>query len=406
MKFLKVDLINDALDKLVNVSKFIKTESIKTENSYGKIVANDIISYENVPYFRRSTVDGYGVICKDTFAASETIPTFLKNKGYVDIGTLTDIIINEGECIEIPTGGMVPRNCDAVVMLEYTEILGNEISINKSVSHGENLLNIGDDIKTGQIIIEKGTKLNSYNIGALVSIGIMQVEVFKQPTATIFSTGTEIVSPNEKPQYGKIRDVNTYVLSNLATEQGYNVIYKEVLKDDDTLIEEKIREATKNSDIVLLSGGSSQGKKDNTAQIINKIASPGIFTQGLSLKPGKPTILAHDEVSQTIIVGLPGQPMSATVVFLLMFGNLLKRITHQLNDYPIIATLSTNISSDEGKLTFYLCTLSLSENNYIATPILTRSAHISTFSKACGYFLIDEKAEGLNKGQTVEVYKF
>ena len=403
IEFLKVDTLDVALDKLMKYTS-IETESIQTAQSFGRVASINVMSLENVPYFRRSSVDGYAVIAKDTAAATDSIPTFLKNKGYVEIGRETNISIVSGECVEVPTGGMIPHGADSVVMIEYTDAFADEITINMGVASGDNVVQIGDDIKENDIVLKKGTVITPMHIGTLMALGYTNIEVYKKKSITIFSTGTELVTPDKKAEDGKVRDINTYVLSSFAESMGYNVIHEEMLIDDDALIEEKLKEAMQTSDIVALSGGSSQGKKDNTGKIIKSISSPGILTQGLALKPGKPTILAYDEKSDTIIAGLPGQPMSAVVVFKLVLGILLNKLTNVPEEKALFAKISINVPTQGGKLTFVPCTIA-EEEGYIATPILTKSANISTLSKLDGYILIGENEEGLNKGDIVKIMR-
>ena len=397
MEFLKVDTVENAQQKIAEIIKtFTRTIEVDINDALGKILAVDLHVEDNVPNFRRSTVDGYAVKFKDTLSATESIPTFLTIKGCAEMGKRCDIEIKSGECVEMPTGAMIPDTADAVVMVEYCENLSeNEVAMYRSVAQGENVVQIGEDMVKGELLLKKGQKLSAPEIGALAAAGITTVEVYDKITISIISTGDELIDPKQKGALGKIRDVNTYLIAGLAEKNDYAVVQKNVINDDEIQLGTVISQAMKTSDIVAISGGSSKGKKDITAKMIDQFATPGVFLHGLAIKPGKPTILGHDEKSKTLLVGLPGHPVSAMVVFELLFGKKDKK--------PIPATLSVNVPSAEGKLTFYPCILT---DDYEVMPIFSKSGLITALTKADGYFLIERDKEGLQKGERVMVYSF
>jgi len=178
------------------------------------------------------------------------------------------------------------------------------------------------------------------------------------------------------------------------------------LPDDESALEPSIRAAMQISDIVAVSGGSSQGQKDMTGAVIDRISSPGVYTHGLAVKPGKPTILGYDRPSQTLLTGLPGHPVSAMIVFELLFGWLWREITGSPPALCIPARVSVNIASSPGRLTCFPARLEWADGEYIAEPIFGKSGLITTLTKADGYFMIDRNAEGLSEGQIVLVHLF
>jgi len=408
MEFLKVDTLENARQKLLTAAgEFLpQTHWLSLEKAHGQILAQDIIAKENVPNFRRSTVDGYACLSKDTAAAGEGIPAFLTLTGSVEMGEEATLPLNSGECIEVPTGAMLPDGADGVAMVEYCEVFGDQVAIYKSISHGENLVQVGEDIQLGTPLLAKGKKLCASDIGALCATGITKVNVYTPPKITIISTGDELVPPNHKTPPGKVRDINTYTLSELSKEKGFEVIELIILKDQKQLLEEVLQNSMKTSDIVVISGGSSQGEKDLTAKTIDKVSSPGVFTHGLAIKPGKPTIFGCDQTSNTLFVGLPGHPVAAMVVFELILARLYQTLTKAPKKMPIPANLSTNAPAADGKLTVYPCALELGKEGYIATPLFGKSGLITTLTNAHGYFIIDRDVEGLKKGETVWVHSF
>ena len=406
---MKVDTVATAREKLLASVKdwFCAPETLPIGEARGRVLAEDIYSTEDIPSFRRSTVDGYAVVSGDTAAAGESIPVFLSVKGSVEMGKQALFTIRGGECGEVPTGGMLPEGADAVVMVEYAEAFGDMgVALHQSVAYGENVVQIGEDTGTGDLLLPKGKTLLPQDIGALAAVGATEVSVYKKPRLTILSTGDELVDPSAHPSPGQIRDINTYALAALAEKTGYLVTGKSVLPDDEDALEKAIREGMKTSDLVAVSGGSSQGKKDLTRELIDRVSSPGVYTHGMAIKPGKPTILGCDEASRTLLTGLPGHPVSAMMVFELLFGWLLREATGSGQASAIPARISCNVPTSPGRLTCWPVKLEWTEGGIIADPVFGKSGLITTLTKADGYFIVDRDTEGLKTGETVKVYLF
>jgi len=410
MKFLQVVTIEVARQKLLEVARgwLVDTETLPLSHAMGRVLAQDIFSTEDLPHFRRSTVDGYAVVAKDTAAAGEALPTFLKVVGVVEMGQGTNFAIKSGECAEIPTGGMLPAGADAVAMVEFCEPFGtDEVAVYKSVAHGSGVIQVGDDMRAGDLLLSKGKRLTPQDIGALAVAGVADVTAFALPKIAFISTGDELISPHHAPLTdGKIRETNGISLSALAHKHGYYVEHTAVVADDREAIKQAVSHAMANCQIVAVSGGSSQGKKDMTADILGELSTSGVFVHGIAMKPGKPTILAFDEATKTLMVGLPGQPISAMTVFELLFGWLIRQTTQSSEPFAIPATLNTNVPASEGKMTVYPCTLALNDNQYTATPIYAKSGLIATLTTAHGYFVINRDTEGHRQGDTVMVHLF
>jgi len=302
---------------------------------------------------------------------------------------------------------MVPDGADAVVMVEYTEPFGTDgIAVYHSVAAGENVVQIGEDIECGETLLRRGRRLTPQDVGALSAIGVTKVLVYTPPKVTIFSTGDELVPPDTEPTIGQVRDINTYALTALAQTADFTVLRTEVLPDQEAVLEAKLRQAMTDSDIVFVSGGSSRGEKDKTHDVIQTVSSPGVFTHGLAIKPGKPTILGYDEPSKTLLAGLPGHPTAAVLVFELLFGWLQRTLRETPGRPPIPGTLTCNVPGGGGRLVCHLCTISWTGEGYEAEPIFSKSGRITSLVEADGYFLLDRNCEGMTQGQTVLVYLF
>lgn len=407
MELLKVDTIKSAREKMLNFIPYQTPEIVRKSllSAQGYVLARDIVSQVQIPEFRRSTVDGYAVISNNTAGASESLPVFLKIIGEVSMGSPSIEEIHAGECIYVPTGGMIPEGADAMVMVEYCELFDiTHVAVYSSVASGTSIVMAGEDIDKGDIVIKKGTKIRPQEIGALACLGITQIEVYRPWKITIISTGDELVPPETTPTLGKIRDINTYSLYAQAVKNGLEVLNTFVLNDDEQNLKNVVIEAMSISDIVVISGGSSQGKKDATKKIIDEVASHGSFTHGLALKPGKPTILGYDDKNKVFLAGLPGHPVAAILVFEMLITWLWKHVTNQPINKSIFAKMTCNLPGAPGKVTCQLVRLIKSNSEYYAEPVWGKSGLITTMTRADGYILIDQNKEGLKKDEIVEVY--
>ena len=409
MELLKVDTLEAAREKLLTAvgENWITSKFVSLNEALDCVLAEDIYGKVNIPDFRRSMVDGYAVIAKDTMGAGESLPVFLKVIGDVGMGEAADCIITPGTCAYVPTGGMIPDGADACVMVEYCEHFDSEeIAVYQATSVGRHVVDIGEDSKKGELLFKKGTKLRPQEIGALSAEGFTEVKVFAPVKISIISTGDELVAPGGNISKGQIFDINTSALSALSVKHGFEVISTATVKDQYELLKEAIVQAKEESDLVVVSGGSSKGKKDMTALLIDELANPGVFTHGLALKPGKPTILGADTESRTLMVGLPGHPVAAMAVFEMMLVWLKRKLTCESEKGLVPAVLSGNVPGAPGRQTLLFVELEQSEDGYIAKPIFGKSGLMSTMTRADGYTTIEMLQEGLKSGEKVWVHTF
>lgn len=384
----------------------LEVEEVAIVEANNRIVAEDVVSPINVPEFNRSTVDGYAVVSKDTNGASESLPSFLNIVGEIEMGKAAKLTIKGGEACYIPTGGMLPQGSDSVVMVEYTELLDEEtVCMQKPVAPLENVLQIGDDVKIGQVIFEKGQLLRSQDIGVLAGMGFSKVKVFRKPRISIISTGDELIGLNEKLELGKIRDMNTYSLSAAVEIDRCEVVEAIIVKDHFQSLKEVLAEALEKSDIILVSGGSSMGTKDITKDVINALGETGVFIHGIAVKPGKPTIVG--KIGNTALFGLPGQPVSAMVIYQVLVRELIHHLYtfKQVQPY-LMGEMTVNVSSGTGREHYVMVTVSQEGEKTMVTPVYGKSGMLTMMTKSIGYICIDQNQEGLYKGEKVKVYLF
>ena len=408
MKLLQVDTVAQAREKLKKAlqGQEVKTLRIPVREALGKVLAEDVYAAEDVPGFDRSTVDGYAVRSADTSGASESLPTFLEITGEVEMGGAPAHGIGPGECMYIPTGGMLPLGADAVVMVEYCELFSDtEAAVYASVPSGRNIVRRGDDLRKGEAALLKGTALRPQEIGLLSALGRQTVETVKPWGITIISTGDELIPSDGEMSPGKVRDINTHCLQAAARKAGLEIRGSYVLRDERELLRRTVEEAMEESDIVVVSGGSSKGRKDETASVISELAGGELLTQGLALKPGKPTILGYDGATETILLGLPGHPAAAMIVFQLLIGWMWEDRSGQRPSWPVPASLTVNIPAAPGRAVCQTVRLVADgDGTRKAVPVFGRSGLISTLTEADGYIMIPENKEGLKKGETVDVF--
>ncbi len=378
----------------------IEAETVSLKDSLGRVLFSDILSSENIPSFNRSTVDGFAVIASDTYGSGESIPSQLNVVGEILMGEKADIKISEGECARISTGGMLPENADSVVMVENTDCTFDEFClIFKAVSPFENVTRKGDDLKEGQLVLKKGTVISSKHIGVLASLGITHLDVAKKIRVGIISTGDELVPIDSSAEIGKIRDINTHILSALVSELGcigteYGIVddsFEEILKATEKAADE--------NDIVLISGGSSAGVKDMTVKVIDKLGE--VYFHGIALKPGKPTICG--KAKNKAVFGLPGHPGAAYYVTLMTVKPLIEKLYGTEYKGNIrYCPISQNISSNHGREEI----VSVKIIDGKAVPVFSKSGFVSALSGSDGYIIIDRNSEGLKTDDTVKVYLF
>lgn len=386
----------------------VESMQVPIDQALDRYCASPVIAPEDLPPANRSTMDGFAVVAADTFGASQSMPAYVDIAGEVVMGDIPDFSIKRGNCCRIPTGGIIPDGADAVVMHEHTVPVDEHvIEVTRPAGSGANIIRKGDDIKAGSPAIETGQLLRPQELGLLAGLGISEVEVFKPATVGIMSTGDEVVDYRAPLQAGKIRNINTIVLSSLVKRAGGNVIDYGIVADEETTFFAALEQAVRETDLVLFSGGSSVGMRDLGEQAIERLGDPGILVHGVSLKPGKPVIIGL--CGKTPVFGLPGHPVSAMVCFDFFVRPALLSISGcrsvESAFQPFVqARLKRNINSAAGRRDLVRVMLCPSDDGVEAHPVLGKSGAISTLSKAHGYFLIDENVQGHNAGELVKVF--
>jgi molybdopterin molybdotransferase len=350
-------------------------------------------------------VDGYAVKVKDTYGARESTPALLVPAGEVRVGEATEKRMGEGEAVYVATGAMLPEAADGVVMQEYVRRSADDLEVTRSLRRGENICFAGEDVRAGQVVLERGKGLTPFDIGVLAALGITRVSVYRQPEIGLISSGDEVVPVEEAPPPGKIRDINTHTVSSLLMDKGCMVRFAGIARDAVRDVRDKLS-MVRESDMILLSGGSSKGQMDFVTTAIEALGGTVLF-HGLNIKPGKPTIFAN--LWGKPVFGLPGHPVSCAMVVLRFVLPLVRRLkgeTREERSHAVRGRLATNVPSSYGIEEYVRVTIERAEDLVVVTPIFAKSSVISMLSRADGYFIVPEGKEGLEAGEEVEVFFF
>jgi molybdopterin molybdotransferase len=400
------------------------SERIAAADAAGRVLAADVRAPVDLPHFHRANMDGYAVRAPDTFGASASVPAYLRLAGTVEMGKAVRRTLGAGEAMRISTGGMLPAGADAVVMVEYTEEVGDgSVEVHRPVAPWEHVVRIGDDVRAGEPIFAAGRRLRGHDLGALTGVGITRVAVHRRPRVALLATGDEIVPPDATPRPGQVRNVNQYSLRAMIAEAGGVPWDLGLVPDRPERLRTALRRALGRADVVMLSGGSSVGAKDMTLEVIGSLPGAEILFHGISIAPGKPTILARAGGAGRAaraglpVLGLPGHPVSALVIFH-RFGAPLVRIVG--GEPPATAfaparvaraVLGTNVDSQPGREDYVRVVLegraeAGGGTPPVARPIAAKSAAIFSLVRADGMIRVPLEAEGLEAGTEVEVMLF
>ena len=385
------------------------TETIDIAFAAGRMLAAEITADMDLPGFDRSTMDGYAVRAADTFGASEGNPAYLEIVGSIAMGETPDISVRAGRAAQIATGGMLPPGADAVVMIEHTsELDETTIEVYRRVAPGAHVITKDEDFGKGERILFPGRRLMTSEIGVIAAMGQTAVSVYKKPVVGIISTGDEVVPADTKPEAGCIRDINTHTLTAAihgcgGTPRSYGIVAD---RFDDLF--HTVQKALEESDIVILSGGSSVGTRDLTIEVIDALGDAQVLAHGLPVRPGKPTILATS--GSRILWGLPGHVASAMVIFDVFVRPCIRQVGGDADpmreQHALFATLTRNIASAQGRIDYVRVRVEEQDGAYLARPVLGPSGLIRPMLEADGLIRIGMNTEGLLKGTAVRVIPF
>jgi len=409
MLFFHVKSAAEARALLTRPTRALSTEPVGLLDTVGRVLAAEVRSPIRLPEFPRAVVDGYAVRAADTFGASSGQPAYLRLAGEVLMGQAAGVTVEPGAAVRIATGGMVPEGADAVVMVEYTDVVGEDlVEVFHAAAPGDGMVTVGDDLEAGSLLAPQGRRLRPQDVGALAGVGVTTVDVYRRPRVAVIPTGDEIVPPEETPAPGQVRDINTAALCAAVTDAGALPHPYPIVRDERDELEATLADALENTDMVLIAGGSSVGARDWTLEALLSFPGAELLLHGVSIRPGKPVIAVALE--DRLLVGLPGNPVSALIVFDQFIRPYLRRLAGEARALPatarLSATLTRSYGSDPGKEDYVRVRLLEGPDGYQAEPLLGKSTLMMTLVEADGLVVVPANVEGREAGETVEVILF
>jgi molybdopterin molybdotransferase len=420
-EFFTVRTVSEALTGF-RPARRTAVESVALDDALGRVPAEPLNAPHALPGFARATVDGFAVRAADTYGASEGLPSYLDVAGEVRMGELPDVEVRRGAAVAIATGAPLPPGADAVVKVEHTQAATAELlEVLRPATPGEGMVRADEDATPGAELVPAGRPLRPQDLGMLAAAGLTEIAVNARPRVTIVSTGDELVPPGtpDLPP-GRVRDATAPALAALVREAGGGPHFAGIVPDDREALASTLRAALHGSaqpstllkgpdplegwlpesDIVVVSAGSSVGARDETAAAIASLGEPGIWCHGLALRPGKPTLLA--DCGGVPVIGLPGNPRSALVVFRLIGMPIVRQVGGCTDPPPeptVRARLERDLPSAAGRLDVVQVRVADGE----AIPLFGSSSLLSILTAADGYVVVPEAATGLAAGSEVEV---
>lgn len=401
--FRRLVSVEDALEIIFSHAEDFQldVEEVDIQHANGRMSAENYYSQIDIPGFDRAAFDGYAVVSKDTYGASDLKPVSLAVAGKILPGEKPTISVKPGTAVVVATGSAIPPGADSVVMVEHTFRSGSTVLVKKPVNPGENIYPSGSDIPKGSLIVPKGKVMGISDIALLASSGYRKVKVYRKPVVAVISTGKELKSPGEILHVGEVYDVNTYTLASMLIEHGCKPLTYGIVPDKLENIKEVLLEALRNTDLVLISGSSSAGPGDIVYKAVEVLGGK-ILVHGVATKPGKPFMFGV--VGGKPVFGLPGYPVSCLTSFLRFVAPLLSVLTgkkyHKFK--PFSAKLSRRVYAAKGRRHLVPVALVKSPREEITvTPVPGGSGTISLLSLSDGYIEIPEMVEYVEKGDTV-----
>jgi molybdopterin molybdotransferase len=377
----------------------------------GRVLAEDVSAPRDSPSFDRSAVDGYALRSADTAAASAETPAALTYSGEVPMGTISRVDVGPGRAVWVATGSMIPEGADGVVMVERTAREGEMVRVMQQVSPGDGIVRRGDDLRAGAKVLQAGRNLRPQDVAVLASMGLARVPVRQRPRVAIVSGGDELVTPGEPLQAGQIYDSNSFAMAAQVAAWGGEPLVLPRVRDRPEEVRARLEQAAREADIVLLSGGSSVGVKDLTAEAIDALGPPGVIVHGVAMRPARPTIVGV--IEGRLVIGIPGNPVSAMVACEVFARPALEtllglpvREAGTVGERVERGRLAEAVRSQPGRQDYVRVRLERSGDEVLVRPVPGGSNSIRSLVDADGYLVVPPERAGLDRDEVVEVSLF
>jgi molybdenum cofactor synthesis domain-containing protein len=377
----------------------VGVERVGLDAAFDRILARDVVADARYPAHPRSTMDGFAIRSADGLAPRRIV-------GEVRMGHPPPAALGAGESMRIPTGGAVPEGADTVVPVEDADEADGFVRLREAPEPGDAITPAGEDMEPGDRILPAGRRIDGAAMGVLATLGCTEVDVWRRPTVAIVSTGDELVDPERRPGPGQVRDSNRFALAGALRRLGAEPLHVPRAADESEALEATIRESLRSADAVLLTGGSSVGIRDLVPRVIDRIGEPGVIVHGLRVRPGRPTALAA--IGSKPVIGLPGNPTSALMIFLNVAVPILRGLTGEVPrpSAPRLARAGAAIRGKPGWTWFLPVRIVADGARPGVVPLGIHSSHTSLLARADGFIVIPEDHTEIAEGEPVEVHGF
>jgi molybdopterin molybdotransferase len=386
----------------------LDAEEVALEDALGRVLAEDVTSADAVPGFDNSAMDGFAVRAADTAGAAEGSPVSLRIAGESSAGHPADSGLGEGEAIRISTGAMLPDGADSVVRIEEAEVSNGSVSTETAVEPGRDIRRAGEDIQPGDTVIRAGTPIGPSELGVLASVGRGRVRSARRPTLSLVSTGDELLGPEDPMTPGGVRNTNAWAVPALARLSGAEVAGLGTAGDDPAATRAAVEQALQ-ADVAVICGGVSVGEHDHVRPALDELGVEQRFW-GVALRPGRPTYFGvaggGPAEGGTLVFGLPGNPVSAVVTFLLFVRPAVRVLSGQDPERDrTTAILDGGYEKGPGRTHAARVKLSLADDGWHAE--LTREAQgshvLTSMLGADALAVIPAEHESVAAGERVQV---
>ena len=395
-------MLEDARRLVLERVRPLGTEAVPLPEALGRVLADDVASVDPVPGFDNSAMDGFAVRAGDTSGASPESPATLLVVDESRAGHPATAALGEGETIGISTGAFIPEGADSVVRVEDTSSRDGRVEIEAEVVPGNNLRRAGDDIEAGALVLGTGIRLGAAELGVLASVGVAEVPCSRRPRLAVLTTGDELLEPNEPTRLGGVRNSNAYTIPALALSAGVEVVGIETVRDEPESTRAAI-EGMLDGEIAVICGGVSVGEHDHVKGALASLEVEEVFWR-VALKSGKPTWFGISP-SGTLVFGLPGNPVSAMVTFLLFVRPAITAMTGAPDAaHRLRAILDEELPKPPGRAHAVRCRLELRDDGWRARPTGGQDSHILTsMLGADALAIVPAEADPPAVGETVEL---
>jgi len=398
--------VEDARAIILEAAHPLNPVRVPLDEAFGRVLAEDAVADSDIPPFANSAMDGYAVRAEDVATATPDAPTVLRILGDVAAGTVAERPVEPGTCYQISTGAPMPPGADTAIMRELTEPVGrDQVRIMASRPSGANVRHAGEDMKKGETVLRAGTLLRAGELGVLATVGMAEPLVYPAPRVAVLATGSELIPASEPLRPGKIRNSNGYTLAAQVRAAGAVPVSLGTVADDEAETEAKIREAL-TCDVVLTSGGVSVGEHDFVKATHERLGTEFKFWR-INMKPGKPTAFGVND--DTLVFGIPGNPVASMVVFEEFVRPALLKMMGQtkLTRPAVSAVADDTFAADDGKTHFVRVVVRKDNGTYRAASAGGQGSHqISGFARANGLLILTPERQEVSAGETAEVHLF